>query len=164
MTSIELHLANKRLKKQIAERDAAIADRDAMIDKLSRDVALLKDAVQQLLAQRRGGHRIPEGQGLLFPEAQRDIEAATDAASDDDEDNDEDDDDDRPRRKSSGKRTPRKLDLTGLPVEDRLHEVPEEQRVDPVTGQPLVQIGEDVFEELDYILDRAKALDPPRPG
>ena len=150
MTSIELHLANKRLKKQIAERDAAIADRDAMIDKLSRDVALLKDAVQQLLAQRRGGHRIPEGQGLLFPEAQRDIEAATDAASDDDEDNDEDDDDDRPRRKSSGKRTPRKLDLTGLPVEDRLHEVPEEQRVDPVTGQPLVQIGEDVFEELDY--------------
>ena len=52
VTSIELHLANKRLKKQIAERDAVIADRDATIERLARDVALLQDAVKQLIAQR----------------------------------------------------------------------------------------------------------------
>jgi transposase len=31
-----------------------------------------------------------------------------------------------------------------------VHDIPEDQRLDPVTGQPLVQIGEKVFEELDY--------------
>jgi hypothetical protein len=45
---------------------------------------------------------------------------------------------------------PCKIDTAGLPSEDRLHDVPEAQRVDPATGKPLVQIGEKVFEELDY--------------
>src|SRR5436190_6053959 len=54
---------------QLAEARAAIADRDAKIDQLARDVAMLQVAIKHLLAQRRGGHRVPAGQGLLFPEA-----------------------------------------------------------------------------------------------
>jgi transposase len=153
VTSIELKLTVRKLQKQLADRDAAIADRDAKIDKLMRDVALLQDAIKHLFAQRRSSHRIPEAQGLLFPAAEPSVEPVVEAATDDDEgqaDGDGEDEDDSPRRKSSGKRTPRKLDTTGLPREDRVHELPEELRVDPVSGQPLVQIGEDVFEELDY--------------
>jgi transposase len=147
-----LQVENEKLKKQLAERDAAIADRDAKIEKLANDVAMLQAAVKQLLARRAGGYRIPEGQGLLFPEAAMAVDSPVAASADDDEEADSDEDD-CPRGQPSNdgrKRTPRKIDTTGLPREDRLHDVPEDQRVDPVTGQQLVRIGEKVFEELDY--------------
>ena len=148
MSPSELQADNEKLKKQLAEAHAAIADRDAKIEKLARDVAMLQDAVKHLLAQRGRGHRVPEGQGLLFPEAAIvDAPKAEEASAGD---GDEDDSRRRQPGKDSKKRTPRKIDTTGLPREDRLHDVPEDQRVDSVTGQPLVQIGEKVFEELDY--------------
>lgn len=152
MTSIALQLEIKKLKQQLAERDAVIADRDSKIEKLARDVAKLQAAVKQLLAQRGGRHRIPEGQGLLFPEVDS---SGTDEPTADggDEDGDASDDDDSQRPapgKDGRKRTPRKIDTSGLPCEERLHELPEDQRVCPVTGQQLVQIGEKVFDELDY--------------
>lgn len=151
----ELQLENKRLREQLAEREAAIADRDAKIEKLARDVARLEALVKQLLARRGGGLRVPEGQGLLFPEAAIAVEPpnADESSAGDVGDADGDDGDDggdRSPGKKGSKRTPRKIDTTGLPREDRLHDVPEDQRVDPVTGQQLVQIGEKVFEELDY--------------
>lgn len=147
VTSIEL---------QLAEARAVIADRDAKIDQLGRDVALLQDAIRHLLAQRGGGHRVPAGQGLLFPEASSAVDApkAEEAETDDsDEAGDDSDEDDSPRPqpgKDSKTRTPRRIDTTGLPRQDRVHDVPDAQRVDPVTGQALVQVGEKVFEELDY--------------
>ena len=75
VTSRDLLLENKRLKQQLAEARAAIADRDAKIEKLARDLAKLEALVTQLLAQRRGGHSVPEGQGLLFPESGLAIDA-----------------------------------------------------------------------------------------
>lgn len=157
VTSRDLLLENKRLKQQLAEARAAIADRDAKIEKLAHDLAKVEALVKHLLAQRRGGHSVPEGQGLLFPDSALAIEApktediATDESDDADADNSDEDDSRESQPKTSGKRTPRKIDTTGLPREDRLHDVPEAQRVDPITGQQLVQIGEQVFEELDYI-------------
>lgn len=153
MSPSELQVENEKLKKQLAERDAAIADRDAKIEKLASDVAMLQAAVKQLLARRSGGYRVPEGQGLLFPEATMAVDSPAAELSADDEEEADSDEEDCPRGQPSNdgrKRTPRKIDTTGLPREDRLHDVPADQRVDPVTGKQLVQVGEKVFEELDY--------------
>jgi transposase len=152
----ELQVENETLKKELAERDAAIADRDAKIEKLASDVTTLQTAVKQLLARRRGGHRIPEGQGLLFPVASLAIESPNteapvpDGGTEADDGSGEEDSATRPPGRKGSPRKPRKIDTTGLPCEDRLHDVAEAQRIDPVTGEPLVVIGEKVFEELDY--------------
>lgn len=155
MSTSELQRQNAKLRQQLAERDAAIADRDARIAKLAGDVAKLQTAVKQLLAQRGGGHRVPEGQGLLFPEAASDPTPESEASGDGDDAADGDSDEDDCPRHQPGKgdrtRTPRKMDTAGLPREDRLHDVPEDQRLDPATGKPLVQVGEKVFEELDFM-------------
>jgi hypothetical protein len=110
---------------------------------------MLQVAIKRLLAQRRGGHRVPAGQGLLFPEAPSfDAPKAEEAETDlSDEAGDGDDSPQTQSGKDNKKRSPRKIDTTGLPRQDRLHDVPEDQRVDAVTGQPLVQISEKVFEE-----------------
>ena len=86
MTPSELQLENDTLKQQlvvalaaIADRDAALADRAVKIEKLAHDLATLEAAVKRLLASRRGGYRVPEGQGLLFPAASiaSEVSAAT---------------------------------------------------------------------------------------
>ena len=156
MSLSELQFENEGLKKQLAEARAAIADRDAKIGKLASDVATLQATVKQLLARRGGGYRIPEGQGLLFPEVASLVDAPKLDASDDEADEDDSDEDDcsKQARSEGRKRTPRKIDTAGLPREDRLHDVPEDQRVDPVTGQQLVQVGEKVFDELDFVRAR----------
>ena len=69
MTPRDLQIENETLKRQLAEARAAIADRNAKIEKLAKDVATLEAAVKHLLTQRRSGYRIQEGQGLLFPES-----------------------------------------------------------------------------------------------
>jgi len=155
-----LQLENESLKEQlgaldrlIVERDAAIADRDTQIKKLASDLAVLQQAVKEMLARRGGGQRVPEGQGLLFPAAALEAPKAEAPAVDNNEADDgtgEDTDTARPAKKKGTPRKPCKIDTTGLPSEDRLHDVPEAQRVDAATGKPLVQIGEKLFEELDY--------------
>ena len=155
MPRIDPQRENERLKQRLTEAHAAIADRDAKIEKLARDLATLEAYVKQLLAGRRGGHLIPEGQGVLFPNA-LDAAGERDRASDETaEDGDEEDDDERadePKhdRSKPGDRKPRKIDTAGLPCEERVHELPEEERVCPDTGQALVPVGEKIFEELDY--------------
>ena len=69
MSPSEPQVENERLKKQLAERDAAIIDRDAKIEKLARDLAALEAHIKRMLVGRRGGHLVSEGQGLLFPSA-----------------------------------------------------------------------------------------------
>lgn len=166
VSPIELERENEKLRAQVAERDAAIADRDAKIAKLASDLAKVETLVKQLLANRRGGgYQIPEGQGLLFPQVVSPIDAPKANVPSDGEGNEVDGDDsdevDSPRRpldKNGKKRTPRRIDTTGLLCEDRVHDVPEDQRVDPVTGKPFVKIGEKVFEELDYTRAQLKVI------
>jgi hypothetical protein len=54
---------------------------------------MLQETVKHLLAQRRSGHRVPQGQGLLFADAPIAAEAPTAQAAGEDDDgaNDEDD-------------------------------------------------------------------------
>ena len=151
----ELQLEAEALKQRLAEREATVRDRDKTIAKLAQDVATLQEAVKRLLAPRGGGHRVPEGQGLLFRETITAIEPTAPTQPVDAEPDDGGRDDANQAKSSTTKRkgTPRKpckIDTTGLPSEDRLHEVPETERIDSTTGKPLVQIGEKVFEELDY--------------
>lgn len=153
MTPSDLALENSVLRQQLSERNAVIADRDQAIAKLARDFAKLQDTLKKLLAQRGGGHRVPEGQGLLFADALEPVEPTPPTATVDAEPDDGGNDDQAKPATPKKKGTPRKpgkIDTTGLPSEDRVHDVPEAQRVDPVTGKPLVKIGETVFEELDY--------------
>jgi transposase len=162
VTAAELELENNALRQQLSERNAqlvehaaTIADRDKTIAKLAKDVATLQDAVKKLFAQRvPAGHRVHEKQGLLFsePVTTMDPEPAPSVDAEPD-DGGNDDSPAQPPATTKKKGTPRKpgkIDTAGLPSEDRLHDVPEEQRIDPATGKPLVKVGEKVFEELDY--------------
>lgn len=163
MPSQALQLEIEKLKAQLstrdaelAERDAAIVDRDAKIEQLARNLAMLEAHVKRLLAGRSGGHLIPEGQGVLFAnalEAGEEHDAASAETPEADQGEADDDEcDDAPERKrpkaSAGK--PRKIDTSGLPCEERVHELPEEERICPDTGQALVPVGEKIFEEIDY--------------
>ncbi len=156
-----------RLEQALAKKDAVtaglkalLADRDAKIAQLAADVATLQKAVVTLMAQRRGGGlRVPKGQGLLFGDgmpqdaaAQVPSDEAGPAASEDssDDEADEDDSPPRPPRGKGCKRTPGKIDTTGLRRNRVVHDLPAEQRVDPVTGKPLIPIGEKITEELVY--------------
>jgi len=161
MPSRALQLEVEKLKAQLStrdaqlgERDAAIADRDARIEKLARDLATLEEHVKRLLAGRRGGHTVPAGQGLLFPNHLEQAAESDPPSDESSEENDGDDDegDDEPDRRRPKARTKRrrKIDTSGLPCEERIHELPEEERVCPDTGQDLVPVGEKIFEEIDY--------------
>jgi len=155
MSSQALHLEIEKLKALLKERDAAIIDRDAKIEQLAGMVATLEKHIKRLLSGRSGGHEIPEGQGVLFPDAVLNVdddpasdESSTGGGDEDDDDKGEaDSEEDRPGR---GRRKSRRIDTSGLPCEERIHDLAEEERICPVTGQALVQIGEKVFEELDY--------------
>ena len=157
MSSHSLQLEVEKLKAQLAERDAAIADRDAKIEQLARDLAMLEEHVKRLLGGRRGGHLVPEGQGLLFPNAIGAGDPDTDGSSETDEDEGDADSDEKAEQDLDAKaaskprrRTSRRIDTSGLPCEERVHELPEEERVCPETGQALVPVGEKVFEEIDF--------------
>ncbi len=141
-----------RAEREIEELKAQLADRDAKIEKLAGELSLLQDLVKRLLKGRRGGCLEQEGQGLLFGAAS--ATPAEDAAeSGDGDDEDSDDEPDPPQPPATDKekkRSRRKIDTTGLPREQRTHELPEEERVCPETGLTLVPVGEKVFEEIDY--------------
>jgi transposase len=156
---MELQRENEQLRARLSERDAVLADRDAKIAKLASDLAKVQEVVKHLLANRRGGgYPIPEGQGVLFAEATLSaaVEAVVNAQPAAPAPGAEHAK--PPRDPKSRSRTPGKIDTTGLPCEDRLHDVPEDQRIDPVTGQQLVQIGEKMFEELDYVRARLRVI------
>lgn len=161
MSSSALRRENERLKAQLAERDAKIVDREAKIEQLARDLATLKAQVERLLCGRRGGLSVPEGQGLLFPDALAMVDggdSSSDEGSDEDEDGADDDDDRGRNRGKVGAGKARRIDTTGLPREERVHELPEEQRFCPDTGQALVPVDEKIFEEIDYTRARLTVI------
>jgi transposase len=151
------------LKKELAERDAAIVDRDAEIERLARDLRTVEQLLKRLLAGRSRRDLIAEGQGSLFPDVASQAEPA-DASDDpalagggdagDVDEGSTEDEDDRTADQGEPRSRGRRIDTSGLPREDRVHELPEEERVCPETGQILVPIGETVFEEIDF--QRAK--------
>ena len=101
MSSNALRLEIEKLKTQLADRDAAIMDRDAKIETLAQDLNVLKKHIQQMLSGRRGTPLLAEGQGVLFPEScdpvgqESSEEDSGDAMSDDGDAESDDEDSDR---------------------------------------------------------------------
>lgn len=167
----------ERLRRELAKRDALIAeqqamiaDREATIGRLAADLAKLNKVLTRMLDQRRGGLRVPPGQKLLFPEcAMAEAAAATppaDAESTGNEAAGDGKESGRPAPKPSGnarRRPPGTLDTTGLPRQREVHDVPEGERIDPVSGKPLVCIGQRVTEELDYKRARLVVIEHVQP-
>lgn len=167
MTPILLQLDIEQLRQQISARDielaesrATIVDCNRQIAKLAADVTKLQELIKKMLANRGGGHRVPEGQGLLFADALEPVEPVAPTAPVDAEPDDGGSDNDA-KTKTAKKGTPRKpgkIDTAGLPTEDRLHDVPEALRIDSQTGEPLVKVGEKVTEELDYVRAQLRVI------
>ena len=158
-TATDLARRNEELEAELAVRDAELATRDAklrelleLVKQLQRDNALLK---QELLRLQRARYapkadRFAEGQLALFaemfeeepkeepkPEALEapDVELPEDPA---------------PKQARRNKRKARKLDYDALPREVHRIELPEDQRICPITGKLLVPVGVKRTEELEY--------------
>jgi transposase len=147
----------------IADRDAVIADRDRKIEKLASDLNELKVYVNHMLAGRRSTTHDHGSQGLHFgaPES-AELDAEDEAAVSDDDGNENGNADaadaadvDRDS-KPTNTRGPKLTDTSGLPCEERIHELPEEERICPITGERFVPVGEETFKEIKY--RRAKLL------
>lgn len=156
----DVELLVEQLRRQVRERDAMIdAQRRAIhelrsaLKSLKHDFALLEKEMERLLAGRRGQPLIEEGQGTLFggpgtsEGSDPEIEAALEHAS---EAPDGETAEDPIKARHKPKRPARKLDASALPRERVDHELPEEERVCPRTGERLVPVGEKVTEELEY--------------
>lgn len=141
----------KRLRVVIAERDAIIADRDAKIERLARDLDTLRTQVDLLLRGRKGGLTVPEGQGLLFGDPSttdgEDVDSSEGEAVDDESEEPPPSSKTPPKK---GAARGRKIDTAGLKREPRFHDLPEAERACPVTGLPMVQIDVKITEEIDY--------------
>lgn len=136
---------------QLAERDAQLLDRDAKIEQLASNLRTLEAQFKRLLAGRGGDHQIADGQGVLFAPGSAPAEEIPEHAG---EAPDGETAGDKVKRAHRPKQPARKVDTSALPVEDRRHELPEDERICPDTGLRLVPVGEKVFEEIEY--DRAK--------
>jgi transposase len=135
-----------------AELRAELAEAKVLIEHLGRDKELPRLKLHQLMRQRYGpkGDRFSAGQLELFtelfgekkreePDAQAleapDVELPEDPA---------------PKSVRRQKREARALEYQSLPREHRRHELPESQRICPLTGKQLVPVGIKIFEELEY--------------
>ena len=167
MSSSALLQENKALRMQVAEshallseRDAEVAARDAQIAKLEKELSVLakrhalttkeRDRLAQLLEKLRA-LRAPRptlnpGQGLLeFLDAPEEtkpehIDEAPDGETKDDS----------IRGRHKPKKPARKLDTSNLPSSHVYHELPEAERICPLTGKLLVQVGETLEDEVIY--------------
>lgn len=147
MSPSALLLENKRLNTQLAERDAAIMDRDAKIEQLARDLKTLEAHIRRILSSRGGGHLIPEGQGVLFSGTPAAPEPVPEHAN---EAPDGEDDGDQKKKRRRPKSAAKKVDSSALSHVERVHELPEDQRFCPETGLPLVPVGVKTFEEIEF--------------
>jgi len=164
------------LRAQIAERDRHIAQSDARIallerelgriSELERQIALLVERLQgaaddkqrlearlkDLLAKRRAIDETQQGQLQLAFHGEPDLPAPP--CANEAPDGETPGDELRPRVQR--KHAPRKLAYEALPREHVHHEIEAHERVCKLTGKTLVVVGEKTTEELEY--HRAKLV------
>jgi transposase len=152
--SVPLELEVAALRVWLTEREAMLIERDATIEKLNRDLALLCAQVERLLRGGRRNDQLAPGQGLLFaPEpTQVDADASITTEQSDADSSTCDDAADKARRarRAKAKAARNHLDLSLLAREEIVHDLPEAERICPVTGLARVEVGEKVQEELHY--------------
>jgi hypothetical protein len=136
-----------------------LADRDQKIEKLTERIVLLEPYLHDLAQVKKRRAIDAEGQGLLFEGRSSEVESQADV--EDEEETDGEDDDPLSSKRGHKKRSRQKLALSQLPTEERIHELPESERICPETGVPLVKVGEKVVEELHFGAGEADP-DPPQ--
>lgn len=155
------------LEQALAQRDRALAERDEKIAKLerqlsdlerdiaaleaelrgaARDRAKLEARLKELLARRRSlsGLLAPGQLALFAPEPPLPPAPCANEAPDGETG------EDKIRPRHVRKHAPREIAYAALPREHVQHELPEAERICPVTQKPLVVIGEKTSEELEY--------------
>lgn len=138
---------------ELARRNAEFAELKELAQKLARDNKLLKEKLYRLMRRRYGpkGERFSEGQLELFAELFGEHEGSDEPDRQALEAPDvELPEDSAPKKARRQKNRARELDFRRLPREYRRHELPEEERICPLTGKRLVPVGTKVFEELEY--------------
>ena len=138
------------LRNALAESNAKNEALRVQNEELRSQIALLQREIKRLLRGRGGAHLIEEGQGTLFgddPPAPPEENAVPPHLN---EAPDGETPDDSIKGRNKPKRPARKVDASALPRKTVVHELPQEQRVCPVTDVALIPIGEKVFEEIDY--------------
>lgn len=141
----ELTARNEQLRAKevlIAQRDREAAFKQALIDKLTHEMAVLKRLKFAATSERFASTLAPEQKSLLeetldadLAELEREIERERGQA------------DDKPKDKTE-KKTPKR---TPLPPHLPRHDVPHEPLDTSCScGQPMQRFGEDVAERLDY--------------
>jgi len=147
-----LEQENAELRATLAERDAKLEEITALLEKLARDNSLLRTELLRLKRARYGpkSDRFPDDEhGLfaeLFPE-EPSTEPSSEVLEAPDVELPEDPSPKKARRKGREKR---QLDFQALPREHVRHELPEEERICPVTGKLLVPVGLKVTEKLEH--------------
>lgn len=162
----ELNRRIEELEQIVAARDAALEEKDAalsskqteydelvvLLKTLRRDNELLKEQVQQFLRRRYGpkGDQFAPGQLALFVEL-----FGEDEATKPDPVASEAPDVEVPKESPAGKgrgkgRKQRKLEYQALPRRVERLELAEHERVCPITGKTLVEVGVKRVEKLEY--------------
>ncbi len=160
----------ERLRPALLESEARneaqhkiILEQREEIRELKKQVAFLTKEVERLLAGHKGRPLSDEGQLSLFGEAEQE-----DEASDSSEDpalahaNEAPDGEtagDAIKKRCKPARPSRKLNTDALEREKRTHELPEEERICPITGIKLVPVGVKIKEELDFTPAKLKIIE-----
>ncbi len=133
------------------QRIAALEQQTVLLEQAlataAREKQLLESALKQALRRRTGLDLDAPGQArLLFGEdsTPEEIPPHAGEAPDGETPNDQILSRHRPKRAA------RTLAFAALPHEHVIHELPADARTCPVTRHPLVEVGETLFEELDY--------------
>jgi transposase len=134
-----------------AQRQTILAQREE-IKTLKQDLALLSGEVKRLLATRKHGQLIDEGQLTLFWDTPSDVPVPDDEPVPEHlgEAPDGETADDPIKTRNKPKRPARKVDAGALPRETVVHDLLPDQQICPDTGLPLVAIGVKITEEIDY--------------
>lgn len=142
----------EELKSLVASQLALNKQLQSENQQYKHQVLTLQEQLNLALARRyaASSEKISADQLRLFDEAELDIEAYLS------EQEDEEDSITVPEHKRL-KRGRKKLPDT-LPRVDVIHELPEEERICPHDGSPLVEIGEEVSEQLDIIPAKVQVL------
>jgi transposase len=139
------------LRREVARRDEQITTLQSALAEATRDLKTLKAQLERMLRQRCGpkSEKLDPRQLALFlqgePVEERDetppvASEAPDAESPDD------------RLKARHRKAPHidRAKYAGLPRGRVVHEIPESERIDSLTGTRLVPVGSTITEELEY--------------
>ena len=163
----ELESALQRAESKLAERDAqneALRKRNAELTaelkKLRREFTAFKSEVKRLLEHVPNSKQlIDEGQLSLFDGVGPEELAPEETPEHADEAPDGETPDDSIRGRHKPKKRAKKTDTSLLPRETVVHGLDEHERVCPETGVLLVEVGVEVFEELDYVGAKLRVLE-----